>query len=105
MGFCQTLAAPSRDSMSGIRAQTGGGGKAGGDTDELSVRGLPAPLFITATTAVDIRIEAIASAASSNHSGGRVGRSGAMAGEAILVCEFCKRRCSLVALNRDRNCS
>jgi len=72
---------------------------------EITARDLPEPLLITATMAIDIRIDAIASAASSNESGGRVGRSGGMAGDAILVWELCRRRCSLVVLNRDRNCS
>src|ERR1700761_1071054 len=59
--------------------------------------------FIMATLAVDARIEAIKIAARSKASGGRVERRGGTADDAILVWEFCSRRCSLVDLNRDRN--
>ncbi|MGY4347861.1 hypothetical protein ACVWXM_004328 [Bradyrhizobium sp. GM7.3] len=45
-------------------------------------------LVIAATVAVDVSSEPIASAASSRASGGRVERSGGIAGEAILVCEL-----------------
>ena len=36
---------------------------------------------------------------------GRVGRVGAVAADTMRACEVCSRRCSLVVLKRDRNCS
>src|SRR3954447_14617773 len=65
--------APAR---TGVRA----GASAGSDLLDM--------LVIAATAAVDVSSEPIASAASSSASGGRVERSGGIAGEAILVCEL-----------------
>src|SRR5690348_1649393 len=100
-----------RGARSGMRTHTGKLGSVGrGDVgaERLSSRptsplaagavdraGVSHPLFITPTIAVDVNIEAIASAASSKGSGGRVGRIGGIAGEATLVWEFCSERCSL----------
>src|ERR1043166_4307102 len=92
--------------ISVMRAHTGGaGGRRAGAGGATGARDLPDRPVVTPTIAVEPSNDAAASAASSKASGGRVGRAGGIAGEATLVWEFCKSRCSLVALNRDRNCS
>src|SRR5437868_13418748 len=92
--------------MFGMRAHTGGaGGSRAGGGGATPVRALPDRPVVTPTIAVEPSNDAAASAASSKASGGRVGRAGGMAGDATLVWEFCKSRCSLVAWKRDRNCS
>jgi len=61
----------------------------GGPGSFWGVLASTAVLVITATAAVDVSNEPIASAASSRASGGRVERNGGMAGEAILLWELC----------------
>src|SRR5260221_13914932 len=95
IGFCQTVFLTSRGTKRGIVAQTGSagctlggaGGAAPADTfgsESFSESFLESS---TATEAPDVRSEASASAARSRSSGGRVERTGGVAGEAILACE------------------
>ncbi len=91
--------------MSGMRASTGRpGGNAGGGAGVSARRGVGIALIGNwvrpgmATIAVDVSSETIASATSSSESGGSVERNGGVAGDAILVCELCRPRCSSVVL-------
>src|SRR4051794_31931053 len=102
-GLCQTVFLTSRGTRRGIVAQTGRSSRgfgAAGAAARVAGFGTGSRFLAvsSATEATEVKTEASVSAASSRASGGRVERTGGVAAEAILACEVCSRRCSLVVL-------